>query len=159
MAGSMRFRYIRNMLTAALILLPMTGCAQYLRFAWGPVPEARRVYPVEEKPTYGYWRGADLTLDYNYLKTQDVLDIAGGVDFNGSTQMDFESIDSLHVFIYFLDDRGEILGTHGLANPAFHSRLILPKGTKSIAFSYEGEASTGGGSGENVTAWIHDGPG
>jgi hypothetical protein len=155
------------MITVTLALLAAAGCAQYERFAWGPIPDAFRTYPVEGKWTSGNWEGSDLSLSYNYLKTNDVLDMKGDIDFRSGTQTNFESIDALRVVIYFLGDRGEILGQHGLynsdwatseASPEFHARMTLPQGAKSFAFGYEGEASSAGGAGEKVSAWIHDGP-
>ncbi len=161
-----------SILLLAVCVLVLAGCRTHLlNLTRGPVPEAYRKPLVEGEPQYNNWRGADLTLDYNYLKTQNTLDLAGRISFDRGTEMNFGNIDNLRMSIYFLDNQGNILGSSGIystywlrseSNPTFRTRLTVPPGASAIAFSYDGQASSIDGSGNDgggrVTAWIHDGP-
>ncbi len=160
---------IRGLIPRLLLLAVLAaGChGGVLSLASGPVPEADRTVLAEGSQS-GSWRGTDLSLSYRYLKSGNNFDIYGQIDFRDKIIFNYEHLDNLSVSIYFLDNQGNILGTHGLfitsrmetdTSPSFHATMASPPGAAAVAFSYSGQVgSVSGDSQGRDTMAIHDGP-
>jgi hypothetical protein len=103
----------------------------------------------------GTWKGRDLSVAYKYSRDRGGMDISGTIDFADHMTYNFTNLHDFRLSVYFLDESGKVLLTNGLTTQRggldpipFHSKLMLPAGAVSMAFSYQGTALEGGGGGE-----------
>ena len=148
-----------NKRLSALILLVMclNGCQGTLSgFKAGTVKEADRLPIMAEGEHSAFWKGYDLTVNYQYVRNRDELKISGAVEFADQFKNNFLLIKYFHLDGIFLDSEGRVLAVSGLVSGSrlysedalsFSRLLKLPDHTVSIAFSYTGDALTGGDDG------------
>jgi hypothetical protein len=153
-------RYQKNfrfglIITAALICV---ACSAKILTTEGKfVAEDRRIELSEGGTYQGSWETRDLTVDYEYLRSQDKLHILGQVSFQRERSMDY-----FHCKVVFVSSDGTILQIKRVVSaPAyqeirqlsFNRELELLEGSRWMAFSYSGATSGGGGSGSPNLFW------
>jgi hypothetical protein len=98
-----------------------------------------------------------LTVNYDYLRNVDKLQISGEVLFKRE-----KTLDNFRCNLVFISSEGTILQITRVASAPvrqdvsklpFNRELELPKGTRSMAFSYSGASSGGAGSGSPNSFW------
>jgi uncharacterized protein YceK len=149
--------YIKNnhvqeylMVVVLMILALLTGCGSLSFSVVGKtVSEGNRIPLVESGTENAHWQTRDLTLTYRYERNQSNLSLEGTVDLDASLRNNFTYIEYFHMDVIFLDSQGKVLEMRGLISSSpepidrpinFRRMLTLPPGSRSIAFSYRGQA-------------------
>ena len=109
------------------------------------------------------WKGQDLTVNYTYSAEQGQMELSGNIRFSDSMSMGFALLHDFRLSVIFLDQNGRVLEQKVLATNRggfdpipFKTRLTLPPGAVSMAFSYQGQAvdsASGGGGGGFNSFW------
>jgi hypothetical protein len=97
----------------------------------------------------------DVTIDYEYTRSGDALQLSGVVRYGAGLQHNFTMVPQFYMRLYFADAKGNVLNYHGVPISGygytddvmrFSEHLTLPPGTAVMAFGYTGYArDTGGG--------------
>jgi len=97
----------------------------------------------------------DITIDYDYVRSGDALQLSGVVRYGAGLQHNFIMVPQFYMRLYLADARGNVLSYHGVPISGygysddvmrFGEHLTLPPGTAVMAFGYSGYArDTGGG--------------
>ena len=130
------------------------------------VKPANRIPLKEGGPHKSEWKEEDLTLNYNYQKQGDALEISGEVTFADHLVYNFRDFNDFFLTVYFTDMGGKINGEQTLTSAgvgqqiekmSFNRRLTLPPGSEGMVFGYRGHAvdrSSGGAFGfEGSVDW------
>jgi len=121
------------------------------------VAEDKRIELSEGGSYRGSWETMHLTVNYDYLRNEDKLQISGEVLFKRE-----ETLASFHCNLVFISSQGTILQItrvtsapvrQDVSKLSFNRELELPKGTRSMAFSYSGAEGGGKGSGSRNLFW------
>lgn len=126
---------------------------------------AKSVSPADrlsiEQPQYsGQWKSSDLTVEYSYSKQQGQMDLSGNIRFASYLANGYSNLHDFHLGAIFLDENGKVLQEIGLATNrgpldaiSFHHKVNLPSNAAFMAFSYQGNATSGGGNGAGMTSF------
>jgi hypothetical protein len=126
---------------------------------------AKSVSPVDrlsiEQPRYsGEWKTSDLKVEYSYSKDQGQMDLSGNIRFANYLINGYSNLHNFHLGAIFLDENGKVLQEIGLATGrgpldaiSFHHKVNLPSNAAFMAFSYQGDATSGGGNGAGMTSF------
>ncbi len=139
----------RSVRATLLILLfgsaLFAGCRSLALAARGAVSERDRI-PLSQS-SQGVWEGRDLSVNYSFTKTGDMLEISGVAPFADSITMNYTSLNYFRLSLVFADSQGQVLGTQQLATSygdfdtvRFSRRVRLPGNAAYLSFSYDGQA-------------------
>lgn len=141
------------LLVASSIVL--TGCsAARLTYKGAKVREAYRIALEDGTQRSALYRSSDLTIDYHVSRNGDELQLSGVAEYTHKIKNGFTFIPYFHLSVFLTDQHGNILEekgvtTHGSDDPnsrmRFSEKIPLPPGTAKMAFSYSGQARSGGG--------------
>jgi hypothetical protein len=141
------------LLVASSIVL--TGCqAARLTYKGAKVREAYRIALADGTQRSALYRSPDLTIDYHVLRNGDELQLSGVADYTQKIKNGYTFIPYFHLSVFLTDQYGNILEDKGITTPGsddpnnrmrFSEKIPLPPGTANMAFSYNGEARSGGG--------------
>jgi hypothetical protein len=146
-----------TLIGAVILLATGLGACRFVSTSYrGVTVDAENIIVLEEAgPHAEVWKTEDLSVNYSYHKEADRLKLEGLIDFDDSLKYNFTRLDLFYLWIHFLDAENIILADHYLSPQIFfyyeiveipfNIDIVLPPGTRSISFSYEGEASEGGG--------------
>ena len=155
-------KYLKISISGIVIvgfLFSMIAC-QHSVFTYNGrmVKPANRIPLKEGGPHKSEWKEEDLTLNYNYQKQGDTLEISGEVTFTNHIVYNFRDFNDFFLTVYFTDVGGKINGEQTLTSAgvgqqiekmSFNRRLTLPPGSEGMVFGYRGHAvdrSSGSGS-------------
>ena len=133
--------------------------------AAGFVPPEDRLSIAEPRAS-AVWKGQDLTVKYTYSADQGQMELSGNIRFANYLSQGFTQLRDFRLNVIFLDQNGKVLEEKGLVTNRggfdplpFKTRLTLPPGAVSIAFSYQGDAidsaSGAGGGGGHSSFWYY----
>jgi hypothetical protein len=114
-----------------------------------------------EQPRYsGQWKGYDLTVEYSYTKEQGQIDLSGNIRFATYLALGYSRLHDFRLGAIFLDENGSIVEEIGLATNRgsldpipFKRKINLPSNAISMAFTYQGNATSSGGNGAGDTSF------
>lgn len=143
------------LISAVILLTTVLGACRFGSFTYRGVTVAEENIIVlkEAGPHEEVWKTEDLSVKYSYHKEADRLKFSGLIDFDDSLKYNFTRLDDFDLLIHFLDAENTILAYQYLSSQSYYYEIVeipfdidfaLPPGTRSISFSYEGEASEGG---------------
>jgi len=126
------------------------------------VPDFYRVAIPDEGSASKTFKTRDMTIEYQYRKAGDQLKIWG------SGTIRYDSINELIFHLYFLDERGAVIGIHNFYSFLDHSDFMelqvekrqvhrdftIPAGAVAFAIGYDGE--TGRTPGQGVISFSHN---
>ena len=144
-----------TLIGAVILLATGLGACRFVSTSYrGVTVDAENIIVLEEAgPHTEVWKTEDLSVNYSYHKEADRLKFSGLIDFDDSLKYNFTRLDDFDLLIHFLDAENTILAYQHLARHSFYFEIVeipfdidfaLPPGTRSISFSYDGEASEGG---------------
>jgi len=135
--------------------IALTGCqAALLTYKGAKVREAYRIALADGTQRSALYRSPDLTIDYRVSRDGDELQLSGVAEYTQKIKNGFTFIPYFHLSVFLIDQHGNILEekgitTHGSDDPnsrmRFSEKIPLPPGTAKMAFSYSGQARSGGG--------------
>ena len=117
----------------------------------------RRIALEDGGPHKANWQTKDLTLDYEYTRKGNALDISGDIHLNRAKK---KTLVKFSFAINLLDPSGKVLQTQSLTvtggrrkvkTISFEKDMEIPADTRYIAFSYGGSVS---GTGEGGSTKI-----
>jgi hypothetical protein len=128
------------MIILILAHLSLIGCADVGRM----VSADNRILLNDQATNQGVFSHSGLTVEYSYSLAGESLTLAGKVNYR-------TSVDSLNVYILFLDATGTVLqkkivyysgyriSRDLLADRSFKDTLVVPPGTAGMSFSYSAQ--------------------
>ncbi len=138
-----------------LLILAVAGCVTTAEMFQGGSVSPEQVFAIQETgPNKGYDQNFDIIISYEFVRSGDVLEISGQAVLTDRYPKTYESLNYLHVYLFFLDDSLRVLETVALASSMagnldehfeFSQSLNIPTGAVGISFGYDGEARGGGG--------------
>jgi hypothetical protein len=103
----------------------------------------RRIDLLEGGLHEGSWQTFDLTIEYQYEKKADKLQLSGVAELSDHYKYNYESLDNFYLTAFFLDIEGKVLEGKLVLNAitsepddkfSFKKSLEIPPGTVSISF-------------------------
>jgi hypothetical protein len=144
-------------LVASIIVL--MGCqGSLLTYKGAKVRDAYLIALTEGTQRSAGYQSPDLTIEYQWARKGDELQLSGLVKFTPRIRNGFTMIPVFDLSLFFTDAQGNILEQRWIATPGsgdpesqmrISERLFLPPGTASMAFSYSGQARDSDGIGQN----------
>ena len=138
---------------AALIII-LAGCQGVpLNYKGAKVRSAYRIALTDGTQSARY-QSPDLTIDYQVWRNGDELQLSGVAEYTPKIKNSYTLIPYFHLSVFLTDPYGNVLEDKGIITPGsddpdkkmrFRENILLPPGTASMAFSYSGEARSGGG--------------
>lgn len=137
---------------SALLLISMLACAGGLDTWRGKTANEDSRIELQAGSHKGMWRTDDLIVRYSYTLDANHMRITGNVALSQMLQDQSDAVQRFTLAANLLDDAGKDLGTHELATAGygedamswtFEKHLVLPSGTATMAFSYNGEMARG----------------
>ncbi|MEZ4526939.1 MAG: hypothetical protein R2941_13565 [Desulfobacterales bacterium] len=125
------------------------------------VPEPLRTDLLADGSSEEFWHTDEIEVHFRYRREKERLHIAGRVQLTGHLQ-NYDSADSFHLHVWFLDAGGQVLAGKGLLSMGkgqkilswpFKSEMMLPAGTVSMSFSYSGRANISGSDASGQDFW------
>ena len=158
-------KYIRKRIHSAWgrfliigFLLSTAGCLQNITSYKGKtVAEENRIALEAGGPHKGVWNTEDLTLNYEYTQKSNEIELSGAIAFGNSVAANYTTMERFFLQVHFTDREGKILEDKVIASSgnrkfmdnvkilSFTSRLVLPRESAGMVFSYSGRATEGGG--------------
>ena len=101
-----------------------------------------------------HYETLDVSIDYEYVRSGDALQLSGVVRYGLGLQHNFVMVPQFYMRLYFGDAKGNLLSYHGVPISGygnsddvmrFSEQLTLPPGTAVMAFGYNGYARDTGG--------------
>lgn len=148
-------KFTLGMALVLLFSLPITVSAGLFSWRGNEAGMENRFPLTEAGDQAGTWIAEDMTIDYQYSLTADMLRLSGDIAVQQYMTEDFAVFRYLFVAVHFLDADNRIISPRQevfylLSKPvhgqlAFSKRLRLPPGAKGMAFSYTGWAHHQGG--------------
>jgi hypothetical protein len=152
----MKFRtniYIPMLLTTLVFMSILAACATGpLSFTGGRIRPGAEVPIVDGTRQSGFYQSRDVTVNYSYLRSGNVMQIEGSVRFASHLQFNFTNIPYFNLQLLLADNQGVIVGSRNIgggssrrpdAELTFSDRFELPSGAELMAFAYTGEATEG----------------
>ena len=140
---------------AMLLSFPLTSDASLFSWRGNEAGMDNRFPLAGTAEQSGTWAADDMTIDYQYSLTGNMLHLSGKIDVQQYLSEDFAVFRYLFVAIHFLDGDNRVMSRRQeifylLSKPifgkqSFSKRLVLPPGAKAMAFSYTGWAHQQGG--------------
>jgi hypothetical protein len=140
-------------LVASSIVL--TGCqTARLTYKGAKVRDAYRISLADGTRGSAFYRSADLIVDYHVLRNGDELQLSGVAEYTAKIKNGYTLVPYLYLRVFLIDQHGYILEEKAIRTPGsddpnnrmrFSEKIPLPPGTAGMAFSYSGEARSGGG--------------
>jgi hypothetical protein len=102
----------------------------------------------------GHFSTPSLDIDYTYVRAGATLTLSGTGRYDSSIRNSFLSIPRFYLRVYLADAEGRVLDYRGIVTTSyanstdefrFNQQIVLPPGTASMAFGYDGEAQGGSG--------------
>ena len=148
----MKTRFVLSSLIAMALFIAVWHIIAAGAAAKTVSPENR--LSIEEPKQSGQWKSNDLTVEYSYSKTGGQLELSGDVRFAIYLVMGYGHLDNFRLGVVFLDQNGNVLQEIGLTtnrdtlDPIHFKRTTnLPANAVSMAFTYQGKATSAGGNG------------
>lgn len=148
---------------AVLLILLLPGCAMILPYYSGAAIRGGYEIPILEGTVEtGYYRTLDVTVDYQYLKSHDTLQISGVVHFAERLRRNASRVGRFHLGVVFADADCRILSGHGLISASqvnsedglqFEGLVEVPRQSSFLAFTYSGQGRPGGEGGGGDEFW------
>ncbi len=156
-------RFLFNLLIFGFYVCIQIGChAPFLKgFQGSFVPEPLRTELLADGPHEDFWHTDEIEVHFRYQRETERLHIKGTVQITGHLQ-NYDSADSFHLRVWFLDAEGRVLAGKGLLSVGkgqkivswpFKNEMVLPEGTVSVSFSYSGRANTSGSDESGQDCW------
>jgi hypothetical protein len=155
--GASFMKYIFSIIKWYLLvisLVSIVACQGSLASYRGATVEPEeRIALLEDGLQEGSLQTFDLTLEYQYERKADLLQLSGVAKLSSHYKDLYEILNYLSITVYFLDTDGKvmegklILNTPSIKlddNFSFNHHLKTPPGTASITFGYMGAAGGGG---------------
>lgn len=137
-----------------LSLVSIVACQGSLSSYRGTTVEPdRRINLLEDGVHKGSLQTFDLTLEYQYERKADMLQLSGVAELGNHYKSLYEILSYLYITVYFLDTDGKVMEDKIILNTpsinlddkfSFNHHLKTPPGTASITFGYMGAARGGG---------------
>ena len=125
------------------------GCVKTpMLFHGNTVSSAPVVILQKDGSATGEWSTSDITIDYNYVKNGDNLEISGQASLSQSNQMLYSIVQNMDSYIFFLDKNSKVIETdffidewttNTQAIQNFSKSYKIPAGTTGLSFGYSGE--------------------
>ena len=149
------FSRMKRRSSAVLALLMMgtflAGCQGSMLTAKGhALDKTRQIMISKGGQQSGQYVSGDLSINYQYTRSADSLQIAGVVQFDSSISGNYNTINHFELSLMLADAQGTVLKQQVLTsaddnNPStpinFSVTLSLPAQCESMAFAYEGQVS------------------
>lgn len=141
--------------TTALVMLALliSGCQTMSPYSRSGLVAPEDRLSISQAGQSAVWNGKDLTVEYRYSRDHSQMDITGRVDFSEHMTNSYSTLHEFRLSAVFADESGKVLGSQGLVTDRgyfypipFHTKLTVPTGAASMAFSYQGTAIEGGNS-------------
>lgn len=153
-------KYLKISISGIVIvgfLFSMIAC-QHSVFTYNGrmVKPANRIPLKEGGPHKSEWKEEDLTLNYEYQKQVDTLEISGKITFDNHIVYNYRDFTNFFLTVYFTDPDGRINGEQTLTGAgmgqqiekiSFNQQVKLPPGAENMVFGYRGQVvdrSSGG---------------
>jgi len=103
----------------------------------------RRIDLLEGGPHEGSWHTFDLTIEYQYEKKADKLQLSGVAELSDHYKYNYETLDHFYLTVFFLDIEGKVLDSKLVYNAIssylddefyFKKNLEIPSNAVSITF-------------------------
>lgn len=134
---------------AFFLSLVATGCVETSTMFHGnsPSPAMNVVSLQNDGSQSGALDTFEISINYKYLQSGEVLDISGQVVLSEHFQLNYISIIRLEVYLFFLDEDSRVLKTAQIVRSmtgsvdevmTFSQQYTVPAGAKSFSFGYDG---------------------
>ncbi len=154
----------RSGLLLAASVIALTGCRGiFLTYQGAKVRDAYLIVLTDGTQKSASYRSPDLTIEYQWVRSGNELQLSGLAKFTPRIQNSFTIIPYFDLSVFLTDAQGTILVDRAIPTPGsgdpsnpmrFSEKLLLPPGTANMAFSYSGEARDGGDNGgEEMPFW------
>ena len=151
----LEFSRMKRQSFAVLALLVMglflAGCQGSMLTAKGhALDKSQQIMISKGGQQSGQYVSGDLSINYQYTRSADSLQIAGVVQFDSSISGNYNTINQFELSLMLADAQGTVLKQQVLTsaddnNPStpinFSVTLSLPAQCESMAFAYEGQVS------------------
>jgi len=144
-----------------LSLVSIVACQGSLSSYRGSTVEPdRRINLLEDGVHKGSLQTFDLTIEYQYERKADMLQLSGVAELSNHYKSLYEILSYLYITVYFLDTDGKVMEDKIILNTpsinlddkfSFNHHLETPPGTASITFGYMGGTGGGGGHEEGAS--------
>lgn len=148
-----RKKYLKTPIVGVFVigfLLGITACQHSIFTYNGKIVKPENRIPLKEGgPHKSEWKTEDLTLNYQYQRQGETLEIYGTVTFANHLVYNFRDFSDFFLIVYFTDMAGGINGEQSLTSAGmgqpiekmtFNKRIPLPPGAESMVFGYRGKA-------------------
>ena len=152
-------------LMLCVLCIFLSGCQGTLGNVQGQtIQYSDRIVLQDGRQQSGEFRSADLTVNYEYTRNGDSLQISGVVQMNYTMQSLFLTLRTFNLVLLLADNQGKITAEQGLTTASaanvrapmnFNKTIVLPSQTALMAFSYTGQVSGSGSDGSPSSFW-HD---
>jgi hypothetical protein len=152
-------------LVLCVLCVFLSGCQGTLGNVQGrAIQYSDRIVLQDGKQQSGEFRTNDLTVNYEYTRNGDSLQISGVIQLNYTMQSLFLTIRTFNLVLLLADNQGRITAEQGLTMASgasvrapinFDKTIVLPSQTALMAFSYTGQV-TGSGSDGSPSSFWHD---
>jgi hypothetical protein len=161
----------KRLLVFVLLVVPgimLLGCQTATMGYRGATLAPSSQIPLAEGPKHSdHYQTLDVTIDYEYVRNGDAMQLSGVVRYGAGLQHNFVLVPQFYMRLYFADAGGNVLSYHGVPISGygyvddvmrFSEHLTLPPGTAFMAFGYNGYARDTGGkdSGNTETRFFYD---
>jgi hypothetical protein len=140
--------------------LTLTGCMgkSFLSYQGATISKSDSLVQLQQEGQKGLFATNELSVNYSYQMTPEGLRMAGTVKILGFSA---RRIKRLVVQLLFADAQGVVIqdtmlysapyrSSTNMAPLRFEKTFPIPEGSKSIAFTYDGELSDGGNTSINI---------
>jgi len=145
------FRMGRRFLRVTVIFAVLIG---FVNCVPGTIPVDRRIPLAKGGSQTGTWKTFDYTMNYKYVFNQENVQQPGSIDLSGSVQTDGGALNSLDIWVNFVDAQGNVLieksaystgyrSSRGRNGKSFSVKLETPPGTTAMAFTHASERQSG----------------
>lgn len=144
-------RSVVSVVLAVLLAIFLAGCQGSMLTAKGhALDKTRQIMISKGGQQSGQYVSGDLSINYQYTRSADSLQIAGAVQFDSSISGNYNTINHFELSLMLADAQGTVLKQQVLTsaddnNPStpinFSVTLSLPAQCESMAFAYEGQVS------------------
>ncbi len=144
-------RFKTAIFISAIAIFTIAGCGgRSITDKGERVTQKNFLILLKEGDQQGVWKADELALKYKYQMSPGTLDISGTAELVDGFATGFKWIESLAVYLLFLDNQGVIIdnvliystGNHRAVDSipmVFESKIPVPDVAQTISFAYEGE--------------------
>ncbi len=138
-----------------LALVLLFGCKSTESFYRGYTSQNSSNFALTDSGVQpGDWKTFDLLLAYQVEKMPATLTVSGSITFSNYYQLNAYQIQTLDLYLFFLDDMAKVLQTARVSSAInvyaddlihFNQTLQIPPGATALSFGYNGMAREDGG--------------